>query len=77
MRKPRPEPLELDFWLSFYSLPDKRMTIQVRKVITDPDLARYIAKKILEQGELPVKGVIKLRDPLSASIKLKLAGILE
>lgn len=53
------------------------MTIQVRKVITDPDLARYIAKKILEQGELPVKGVIKLRDPLSASIKLKLAGILE
>jgi len=77
LKKSRPEPLEMDFWLSFYSLPDKRMTIQVRKVITDPDLAKYIAKKVLEYGELPVRGVIKLRDPLSASIKLKLAGILK
>jgi len=66
------ERLKLEFWISLFRLPDGRVTIQIRKIILDRELAKWIVQEVLKRGELKVDGVIKIKDPVSALTKLRM-----
>ena len=69
------EKLKVVFSVSIYYY-EGRPVMQLRRMIKDKKLMKQIADRLDKNGKFQIDGEIKVRNPISAQIRFKEAGLI-